>query len=56
MLFLAIIATLASILWSGFVVFANGMSSAPMAAFQGKGSMIGAWIVTVILWLAWGFG
>jgi hypothetical protein len=56
MLFLAIVATLVSIVWTAFVVFANGMSSAPMAAFQGGWSIIGVWVLTVILWLAWGFG
>lgn len=56
MLFLAIIATLASIVWSFFVLFANGMSSAPTAAFQGGWSIALAWIATIILWIAWGFG
>jgi hypothetical protein len=53
MIVLAIIATIAAVLWTAFVVFANGMSDAPSVGFQGEWSIIGAWGVTAALWLAW---
>lgn len=57
MLFLAILATIASFVWSVFVVYANGMAPAPTAAgFQGGWSIIAAWIVTIVLWIAWAVG
>ncbi len=53
MLFLAIIATLGAIVWSVFVVSANGMASAPMAKFQGMWSIGAAWAAAVVFWIAW---
>ena len=55
MLFLAIIATIAAGLWSLVVLFANGMRSSP-GEFQGRGTIIAAWLGAAVLWLAWWFG
>lgn len=56
MLVLSIISTLCAIVWSVFVVFANGMSDSPSSGFQGKWSIIGAWVLVAILWLGWRVG
>lgn len=56
MILLAILATLAAVVWSLFVVFANGMSDWPSAGFQGRGTIWAAWVVVAVLWLAWWFG
>ena len=53
MIVLAILATIASIILSVVVVFANGMSDAPTMAFQGGWMIGGAWLVTAALYLAW---
>lgn len=52
MIILAIVATIASILWSLFVLFANSMSDAPQADPIGIGTIGFAWIVTIVLWIA----
>jgi len=56
MIVLAILATIASVILSGFVVMANGMSDAPQMAFQGGWMIAGAWLVTAALYLAWWVG
>jgi hypothetical protein len=56
MIVLAILATLASILWTAFTVFANGMSDSPGLPFQGGWSIAAAWAVTSALWLGWWVG
>lgn len=53
MLTLAILAFGASVLWTAFVVFANGMSDAPTAAFSGTGTLWACWVVTAVLFLVW---
>lgn len=52
MIVLAIVATIGALIWSFGVMFANGMRSSP-GKFQGGGTIIAAWVVVVILWLAW---
>jgi hypothetical protein len=49
----AILATIASMIWSFFVVFANAMSDAPGQDFQGGWTVIAAWLGTPALYLAW---
>jgi hypothetical protein len=56
MIVLAILATIASIIWTGFVVVANGMSDAPQMAFQGGWMIAAAWVVVAALYLAWWVG
>ena len=55
MIVFAIIGFFAAIVWSLFVIMANGMSDAPMLGFQGGGTIAVAWIVEAILILAWWF-
>ena len=52
MIIIAIVATIGAVLWSAFVVFANGMSASP-GMFQGRGTIWVAWIIAAILWIAW---
>lgn len=56
MIVLAIIATIASVIWTLFVFFANSMSDSPGGAFQGGWSIGAAWLVTIILWATWAIG
>jgi hypothetical protein len=56
MIFLAVLATIVSLLGSAFIVFANGMSDSPGTAFQGGWTIAIAWTITVALWLGWAFG
>lgn len=56
MLVLAIFATIASFVWTGFVIFANGMSDAPTAPFQGGGGIALAWLFTLVLWIGYVVG
>lgn len=53
MIVLAIIATIGAGIWSAFVVFGNGMRASP-GQFVGRGTILVAWIMVVLLWLAWG--
>jgi hypothetical protein len=53
MIVLAILGTLAAIVWTIIVVWANGMSDAPMMGFQGGLTLWLAWIAVAALWLAW---
>jgi hypothetical protein len=55
MIVLAIVATLAAVVWSFFVLFANSMRSSP-GEFQGVGIVAAAWLGVAVMWLAWGFG
>lgn len=55
MIVFAILGFLAAIVWSFFVIMANGMSDAPMSGFQGGGMILAAWIVEAVLILAWWF-
>lgn len=55
MIVFAVLGTIAAIVWSALVVFANGMSSAPSLGFQGGWSIIAAWAAVLVLWLAWWF-
>lgn len=54
MIILAIVATLAAVVWSFIVLYANGMRSSP-GEFMGAGTIWAAWIGVVVMWLAWGF-
>jgi cation transport ATPase len=53
MIVLVILALLASIAISIFIVFANGMSDSPSTPFVGGWIIAAAWFVTAALWLAW---
>lgn len=55
MIILGIAATLAAIVWSLFVLYANSMRSSP-GAFVGAGTIWAAWISAAVMWLAWWFG
>lgn len=55
MIVLAILSTLAAAGCTVFIVFANGMSDAPGAGFQGEWVIIVAWAVTAALWAGWIF-
>lgn len=55
MIVLAILSTLAAAGCTVFVVFANGMSDAPGAGFQGGWLIAAAWVVTIALWAGWIF-
>lgn len=55
MLFLAIITTVAAVLWALTVLFANGMRSSP-GAFQGGGAIVAAFGCAAVLWMAWLLG
>jgi hypothetical protein len=54
MIVLAIIATFAAIGWSFAVLWANSMRSSP-GEFQFGFTLIAAWVVVLIMWLAWWF-
>jgi len=54
MIVLAIVCTLVAIAWSFAVLWANSMRSSP-GEFQFGFTLIVAWIVTAIMWLAWLF-
>lgn len=53
MIVLAVLGTLAAIVWTAIVIFANEMSDAPMMGFQGGLTLWAAWIGVAILWFAW---
>ncbi len=53
MIVLAILTTIAALVWSFVVFLANGMSDG--TKFQGRLSLIAVWIVVAIMWLAWWF-
>lgn len=55
MMVLAIVATLLAAGYSVLVVGANGMRSSP-GPFEGAPSMLAAWIIVVVMWLAWWVG
>lgn len=55
MIVLAIIATIAGVVWSLVVVGANGMRSSP-GEFEGGAMLAATWIGVAIMWLAWWFG
>lgn len=56
MIVLSFVATVFAIVWSIFVVCANGMSDAPQDGFRG-GWMIGAaWFCVAVMWLGWWIG
>jgi hypothetical protein len=52
MIALAILFTMAAVVWTLMVLYANGMRSSP-GAFQGNGSIVVAWAVAALMWLAW---
>jgi hypothetical protein len=54
--FLAVIAVIAAIVWSLFVVAANGMSDAPSAGFQGGDTIVIAWLIAAVFVAARIFG
>jgi hypothetical protein len=54
MIVLAIISTLAAIVGSIMLVFANSMASSPQP-FRGGGLLIAAWFGVAVMWLAWWF-
>ncbi len=54
MIVLAIIATVAAVLWSLLVLGANSMRSSP-GDFEGALTLAAAWVVAAIMWLAWWF-
>lgn len=43
------VALAAAILWTGFVVFANGMKTSDMGGFLGGGTLVVAWLVVAII-------
>jgi hypothetical protein len=53
MLTVASLACALSVLWTAFIIFANGMSCAPSVPFTGMGSIAACWVVTAGLFLAW---
>ena len=53
---LAILAVLGAIVWTLFVIAANGMSDAPTLGFQGGGSLIAAWLIAGVFVAARVFG
>lgn len=55
MIVLAIVATLAAMVFSAMTVFANSMASSPQP-FRGGGLLIAAWVGVAVMWLAWWFG
>jgi hypothetical protein len=55
MIVLAIVGTIAAVMWSFVVLWANSMRSSP-GAFRGRGTIIAAWFGAAVLWLAWWFG
>lgn len=55
MIVLAIVATIAAVIWSFVVVCANSMRDAP-GDFMGAGTLIAAWLGVAVLWFAWWFG
>jgi hypothetical protein len=55
MIVLAIVATVAAIICSIMVIWANGMASSPQP-FRGGGLLIAAWVGVAVMWLAWWFG
>ena len=44
----AVIAVLAAIVWSLFVLAANSMSDNPSAGFQGGGTIVIAWLIAAV--------
>ena len=55
MMILAIVATIAAVVWTVFVEYANNMRSSP-GDFVGSGSISVGWILAAVMWLAWWFG
>lgn len=55
MIVLAIIATIAGVLWSLIVIVANDMRSSP-GDFEGGTMLAATWIGVAVMWLAWCFG
>jgi hypothetical protein len=55
MLVVAILGTIGAVVWTILGVFANGMSDAPSAGFQGGWTIVVAWVVAAVIWLAWWF-
>lgn len=56
MIVLAIFTTACAAVWTLFVLFANGMASAPSKELEGKSTIVLAWAVTAVLWAAWAWG
>jgi hypothetical protein len=54
-LIIAVVATVVAGIWTVMTLWANSMSDAPMAGFQGGGMLIGIWLAVAVLWLAWYF-
>ena len=52
----AVIAVIAAIVWSLFVIAANGMSDAPSAGFKGGGTIVIAWPIAAVFVAARIFG
>jgi hypothetical protein len=55
MIVLAIIATVAAVVWALMVLFANGMRSSP-GEFQAGGTVLVAAGISAVFWLAWWVG
>lgn len=55
MIILAIAATVCAAVWSFFVMLANVNDSYVAAGFQGSWTILAAWIVVAVFWLAWWF-
>jgi hypothetical protein len=51
MLTMAVLAFGLSVLWTAFVVFANGMSDAPTAPLKGGSTLLVCWLATAGLFL-----
>jgi hypothetical protein len=56
MIVFAVVATVISLVWSGVVCLANGMSTSSNDGFAGGNTVIAAWVATAALWLAWWVG
>ena len=56
MIVLAIIATVAAVLWSLFVMGANGMSDSSAHQFEGGWTIALIWLAALALWFAWSVG
>lgn len=54
MIVLAILGTIAALIWSLVTVIGNGMRDVP-GEFQGGGLLIFCWLGVAALWLAWWF-
>ena len=55
MIVVAILGTVAAVLWTLLVMFANGMRSSP-GKFYGDGLIWAGWGIAALLWFVWALG